>query len=59
MNKRHNNFSVYNKAIVIIFAVLFVLLISVTFILEQQKLLIAPQFVSSISFDEKTRFLGK
>jgi len=56
MNKRHNNFSVYNKAIVIIFAVLFVLLISVTFILEQQKLLIAPQFVSSISFDEKTRF---
>ena len=56
MNKKLKNFSKYNISIAIVFTVLSTLLVSLTFILQWKKLLVAPQFVASISFDEKVKF---
>jgi hypothetical protein len=56
MKSPRKKFSKYNKYLAINLAVLFGLIISLTFILEQKKLLVAPQFVASSSFDEKARF---
>jgi hypothetical protein len=57
MNKPAKNFKTYNRLIAINFAAFSVIIILLTLILEQQKLLTAPQFLASISFDEKARFL--
>jgi hypothetical protein len=56
MNKKSENFSRYNKLIALsltIYSGLFVLLM---FLMEAQKMLIAPPFISSLSFDEKLRY---
>ena len=56
MNKTPKGFKNYNRLIAINLAVFSVFLILLTFILEQRKLMTAPQFLASISFDEKARF---
>lgn len=56
MKNQLKSFSAYTKSVAISFAGLFVLIALVTFILERQKLLLAPQFAASMSFDEKIRF---
>ncbi len=56
MKFKPKKISTYNKVIVSNLVALFGFMILLTFILEQNKLLISPQFLASISFDEKARF---
>jgi len=56
MNKKFKNFSRYNISIACNLTLLSIFLSLLTFILQQKKLLVAPQFVASASFDEKVRF---
>ncbi len=56
MNKQPENLKKYNRLIAINFAVLTTFLILLALILDQLKLMTSPQFLASISFDEKARF---
>lgn len=53
---KRGKFSKYNTLFAIAITQLFISLIFLTLILEQKKLLIAPQLIASTSFDEKVRF---
>lgn len=53
---KKENFRGYVKLLVINFAVLISVLLVTTIVLDWQRLLVAPQFIASLSFDEKARF---
>jgi hypothetical protein len=56
MKKQAHDFKKYNRIIAVNLAVFSACLLSAALIMEQLKLLTAPQFLASISFDEKARF---
>lgn len=56
MKPKSKKFNKYNKYLFSNLVVFFCFLVLLTFLLEGKKLLIAPQFIASISFDEKARF---
>lgn len=56
MHKRSENFGKYIKSVAVTFAVLLTVLVTSALVLDGQRLLVAPQFIASLSFDEKVRF---